>query len=207
MQLSELQTALKRYGFDDNDPLTTWINAAVHMIENEEDWDWLEAATTLSVPASTSTLTLPSDFFKPVQLVDTTNQAALRYWDVRNFSRNIADQTQTGQPEVYTVIGTNTIQLYPVPDASLSLKLIYERQISDMVNGTDLPTPMPARYHYAIVHGAAYIALQAENEEDRSTVAKAEFDSMIDKMRLATSRKDRSFPDQVQDVQGYGGDW
>ena len=33
MLVSEARTALKRYGFDDNDPIISWLNEGMHQLE------------------------------------------------------------------------------------------------------------------------------------------------------------------------------
>jgi hypothetical protein len=207
MTLAQLRTALKRYGFDDRDPLDVWLNAAYHEFEDAHEWPFLETMATLSLLSGYSSLPLPLDFFKVISLKDVTNLKAetkLEPYDYRRFEREILDQSSNnvGAPDKYALIGLGYVQVDPVPNYNASLRLVYQRQLADMVDGT-LEPEFPRRWHYAIAQGAASIGLMAENEEERATTARAEFDAAIGEAASKLALRELDDPEQVADTQGY----
>jgi hypothetical protein len=211
MNLGQMQTTLMRYGFDTTDPLTPWLNAAMHDVEASYDWPWMwEGPISLVVPAGSNTVTLPSDFFKVHSVKDLDHLCKLKFWNRHKFTRLIQDETDTGLMEIYTLIGTNQIQFWRVPITPTNIMMIYQAQTYDMVNPGDIPTtssnPWPTMLHYPIVMRAASIALQAENEEDRAKTAQDEFDRALLRCMGKFSEDQLDEPDTVEDAQGYGAD-
>lgn len=204
MDLAALKLALKRFGFDDSDPLTTWLNAAMREIENEEDWAFLEAETDIAALAGASSLTLPPDFFKVYSLTDTTNKFPVARRDSRWVRRHIETLTETGKAEIFWLIGLNTLKVWRVLDSAATFHLIYVKQLSALVNDADVPG-IPDRFHYTIVRVAAVIGLQAENEEERATTQQLAVERDLGAMRLAYSYRDLTEAEQVVDEQEYGG--
>jgi hypothetical protein len=203
MLVSEGKTALKRFGFDDNDPLLTWLNESMHQFEDAREWGFLQQTTTLSAIAGASTLTLPSALYKIHSIRDVSGKTKLQYMTVSEFERDIEDPTQAGAPEFYTITGTETVQLYPILDTGRNFRVVYQEEFVDMSSDA-AQMPGPTRIHYPIVQGAAMIGLQAENEEDRAVVAKNEFEAAIDRIWGRYSRKELDEPQQVTDVMNYG---
>src|SRR5215831_11782059 len=102
---------VERYGFDQSDPLTEVINMAMHEVEAADDWPFLEEVVLVNANPGTATLVLPTDFVKVITLRDTTHASKLKYWSRHQFALNIQDQTDPGQPEVYTLISTNSLSV------------------------------------------------------------------------------------------------
>lgn len=204
MNLGEMKTALKRFGFDTSDPLATWLNASMHEFEDAAEWSFLLKQTTIVGNAGDSSLILPSDFFKTVSIRNSTDGNKLKWVDSRQFDADVFDFTVQDVPTTYTTLGQTIIRLYPVLDTTTTFVLTYESALLDMVNDTDVPG-IPTRYHYSgIVQGAAAIALQAENEEERSTAARALFDSTVGRAILKFSGETLDEFKTVRDVQEYG---
>lgn len=204
MQLSELKTLLKRTGFSDSDPLSSWLNIGMNWVLDSRDWPFLIKLASDTVVAGTPAITLPTDFRRLITLkcVDTNNK--LDPMEITEFEREISDPTVTGPPMLYLVFG-DLIDVYPTPDATYNMRLFYIKNIPALSLDTDEPE-LPNSLHYAVVQAAATVALQAENEEERAQTAEQEFESTI--ARAWRSLSGASSSDEyrtVTDVMGYTG--
>jgi hypothetical protein len=204
VNVASIKTALKRYaGQSDEDPLLDYINAAYHEFEDAFDWPFLEVRTTLLTGAAgDSTIALPSDFFKPKLLKDTTNNFPLDYMPQAEFYAKFANFSDTGKPMYYTSTGLNTFQLWPVLDSVVSYDLVYQKQFVDLASDADVPA-IPVRYHYGLVYGAAAIALEGESEEDRAAAAEGKFNDWIGRAISKFSSRQLGEPDTVRDAMDY----
>jgi hypothetical protein len=213
VKVSQLKTLLKRYGFDDEDPLMEWLNAAYHEIENAyEKWSWLEASeigTIAEGGTDDGRFTLTRSVRRFIKVRDVTDETALggegldlKYMDFRAMQREFPNLRTKGNPEYFTILGTDTIQVYPVPGAARDIETSYIFELPDL--STDEEEPLvPVADHYTIVRGAAYVALEAENEEERAATAQAQFESALEKMVTNDSIRQVGEPGEVQDVMEY----
>jgi len=209
MQLTQLQTALMRFGFDSTDPLTIWLNAAMHTFEAAFDWPFLEAnPITLTVTAGSNTIQLPADCSKVMYVKDMVQFAKLKYYDRHKFVRQINDPTDIGLAEVYTLVSTNRMQIWRVLQTDTPFEIMYQALCPDMVNPTDMPGsissgPFPDIVQYAIIQMAAAIALQAENEEERADNALKQYEATLLRLMGKFSERELDEPTTVEDAQGY----
>lgn len=205
MTTAQLKTALKRYGFDDGDPLLEWLNAALHDIEDAYDWPWLQNDATITIPAGDLTsAVLPSDFFKPITLKDRTKDYKLKPKTRQWWEDNIDDETDVGAPEFYTQLAIKSLDIWRVPDVETTLYLVYQKEISDLAIDADVPA-IPVRLHYPIVMRAASIGLMAENEENRAETAQSSYESTLDRAISKYTYTDLDEFETVTDQQEYGG--
>ncbi len=210
MFFSDMQALLMRYGFDTSDPLALWINAAKNDFASEQNWPFNEVGPVIiSMAAGTNSVTLPSDFSRPVSLKDNTNLAMLKYWEQHKFIENIQDETDTGLPEVFT-IQARQIQVWRVPTTSINYRLMYQADSPDLVASTDVPQTLsgnvwPEDTHYPIVLNAAFIALMAENEEERAQTAYKQYLDMKMKLMGKYNVLQNADMEATEDTQGYGG--
>jgi hypothetical protein len=205
MLVSEGKTALKRYGFSDTDPLLTWLNAGMREFEAAHDWSFLMNLIQVSSAIGNAGLTVSPVMFKVESIKSVTTGVKLKYLAWLEFESGIEDPTEQGTPRFYTVIGpstSSTIQLYPVPDTVEDYRVLFQQSLTDMANDGD-PMPGPSRIHYPIVLAAAYIALQAENEEERSVTALTQFERSVDRLWTKYNKSELDEPQQVEDVMGY----
>ena len=213
MKVSDLKKALKRYGFDDNDPLLIWLNAAYHEIENAfQRWSFLEATEVGGVSLGglpDGRFTIGGNVRRLVKVRDTTNEGEnqsggvdLEFWDRRKLQRDLSNLRSRGRPEIFTIIGSSTIQVYPVPEEERTIETSYIAALSDLVNDADEPD-IPEANHYTIVRGAAYIGLQAENEEERAASAQGQFEADLSKMIDSDQIRQVGEPPAVVDVMDY----
>lgn len=209
MTVGEIKTALKKFGFNDSDPLLIWINASMHLIEDAyANWSWLQTLESVVQTANDSTFTPAGGVTRVITLKDVTSGGypdELIYWDNRKWEREISKEEDQGDPWVYTIFGAKDIQVYPTPTTAKTYRLKYIKALADLVNDADVPV-VPTKNHYLIVLGAAFIALQAENEEDRAANAQAQFDTGLDRMVLADMKRQIGEPSMVEDTAYYGSD-
>jgi hypothetical protein len=209
MKVEELKTLLKRYGFDDEDPLLSWLNAAYHEIENAyEKWSWLEGEELKE--SAVGEVVLASSIKRMIKLRDVTSELStggegvdLEYMDRRKFMREFPNLLTTGEPEAFTIIGSSKLQVYPVPSSARQFRATFIKALPDLVGNAEEPL-IPVSDHYTIVRGAAYLALESENEEERAATAQAQFESALDKMITNDSIRQIGEPGQVEDVMEYG---
>lgn len=206
MTVAQAKAALKAYGFDDNDPLNAWLDAGKQEIEEAFAWPFLQVINNaILVNATVSALVLPGTAFTVHSVRNMTDKQKLTYMDIVGFEREVSDPTTAGKPTIYTVTANTGIQLYPVPSVQTTFRVVYQDQLADINGlGDGATMPGPARIHYPTVVAAAAIALQADNEEERSQTAQGLRDSAISRlMRKYNTSLDE--PRQVQDVMGYFG--
>lgn len=213
MIVSAAKTALKAYGFDDNDPLLTWLDAAKEEIFSADNWPFLMKVATVNIAPNISVInaTLPADMDDISTIRDTTTlpNKKLKFVDPVAFDRDYTDWTVSGNPSYYTIRASALgpgweVQVWPVPIVAINYRISYRATSVDITGLTD-PTslPGPVTFHYPIVQKAASIALQADNEEDRAATAAAISDTAIGRLRrkLFTNLDEA---DTVTDVMGYG---
>lgn len=207
MNLAEMETIVKRAGFDSGDPLRAWINAAMHDFEDNFDWPWLESERAEIVGAAgVSTIALPPDCLKIITLRDVTNKLKLKYYTMHRFVREIEDPTELGIAEIYTLVGTNVVKLWRVLQAETKYELHYQSTTPDLVAPTDVPTSgvvWPANTHYPIVQSAIAKALLLENEEERAKGHMDAYEKSLENLRRKFGETNLDEPQVVQDVQGY----
>jgi hypothetical protein len=190
MLVSELKTALFKYGFNANDPWLQWMNEAYHAIEIERKrWPWLEKEETKELlVAGEGKFVLTSPVKRVVYARDVTKESAtsgegipLQYIPRTEFERKFRNQKATGNPEYFTILGTNEIQVWPVPTETRKIRVVFIKELVDLANEAAEP-PIPQAFHYCIVMGAAYIALMSENEEERANTAQGQFEAKLQKL-------------------------
>lgn len=203
MLVSEGKTALKRFGFSDEDPLLIWLNAAMRELEEAEDWTFLQLKATFNIVAGDVAISLPSPPVKLYSIRDMTGKKKLTFMTRSEFEREISDPTVRGAPSTYTTQGSAQVTLYPASDSTRSLQVFYQSEFVDMVNDVDTMQG-PTRVHYTIVMLAASIGLHAENEEDR---ARSIHDRAVERIlahQSFYSDTQLDEPQQVTDVMSYG---
>lgn len=208
MKVSQLKTLLKRYGFDDEDPLLDWLNASYHEIENaHQKWSWLESEEVKESAAGE--FSLAASIKRMIKLRDITSELStggegidLVFMDRRRFMREFPNLLSTGEPETFTIIGSSKLQVYPVPPSQRKYRATYIRALPDLATDEEEPL-VPVSDHYTIVRGAAYLALEAENEEERAATAQAQFEAALEKMILNDTIRQVGEPGEVQDVMDY----
>jgi hypothetical protein len=201
-----MTTALKRYGFDDTDPLTSWINAAMHELETAHVWPWMVDVIDATILPSTANKTF-IDYLghRRVDSLSIVSPVAQNVEYVSASEYNGLDPTvKAAWPSFYTFYNEG-IYYWPTIDGSTTvvLRVTYTKTPADLSASTDTPDWIPDSLHMAIVFRAAAIALMAENEEQRATSAQAEYDAAVERGVNFYSKVGSSQGASVLDVQGY----
>ncbi len=205
MNLTAMKTSLKRFGFDDSDPLTDWLNFAMHETADYYPWPFLMASTTnVSVNASGELENIPNDFLKIASLVDHSGAQTikLKQVDYTWFEREVLSPTTTGNPELYAVRGDfDDVVVYPVPTTN-DWVMRYLKTLPDLVSDNDVPG-LPQAFHFPIVLRAAATGHEAENEEDRAQSKLDQWEAAVVRKIQKYSNSTRGEARQVTDTQGY----
>jgi len=206
MDFTELKTALKRYGFDDSDPLDSWLNAGyLDWVCQAYDWPFLQMPPiVIATGIGVSNVVLPSDVGHIMTVKNLDNGQKLSAMERTEFERVVNDPTEGGLPIYYVMTGLDVVTVWRVPNIPVNLRVVYARKLPELVNAGDVPL-IPASLHYAIVQAGAAIALQSENEEERSENAEKQFTNTVNRTwsRMSGSQH-RDEPPTVTDVMGYG---
>ncbi len=203
MDLAALKTALKTYGFSDSDPLETWLNAAMHELEDESNWPFLQKLSTTVTVAMNDTVLLASDVAKLHTLRIITESEPLIYVPRATWEDDVEDPTEVGVPSHYTLLGMRTALLYRVPDSVYSLRYTYKAREADLAAGG--PVLIPAAHHYTIVYKAAVIGLETEEDAgDQVQSVRDSYQGDLSRMMGLYTGQQTSQVDQVRDVMDYG---
>lgn len=90
----------------------------------------METITSINTTANNAFITLPSDLLR-IRRLTTSDYTPLRYVTPDELQADW--RTQTGTPQVFTVIGSQA-QLGPVPDAVYALQLSYFQKVPALSN-------------------------------------------------------------------------
>lgn len=215
MLLSEARTLLKRYGFDENDPIDLWLKGGLLEFCNTYDWPFNHKTLTVTQPANSGLVSLPGipeGLVKTIIVKDLTNDKKLTYMEPTRFYRELETaQLDSGGAQYYTVTGGNLgsgsgtgpgIILWPNQSVDASYWVLYQGFSSFPSNGSD-PLPIPDPCCQSVVTAAAIVALQSENEEERAQTEQAMFDSQVARLINRYNPDHRDEPSQVVDTQGY----
>ncbi len=133
---SNIATLLRR------DDLTAEIKLAINRAiahYSTENWPWFETrSTSLTTTASTKTVAVPSDFVYDLSMHVTVNNAkypvskrTMQYVEELYYSDSLEEQ-----PFIYAHFA-NAFYLYPIPDNTYTLTLLYYAKPAVLTNSTD----------------------------------------------------------------------
>lgn len=188
MNLAELQEGvLTRGGWPQGDALytpavlTQLVNAALHHIETEHDWGWLEheAPATVDVDGFVDP---PEDWQRTITLRHPSGYP-LRKVEVAELDL-LADAS--GTPKLWASSGA-LIAVVPHPDAPVELRHRYIRSEPGLVDDSDAPL-IPARFHQAVIEYATYLAYRREGNLQEAGGALAAYETWREQMRKVASR-------------------
>lgn len=190
MDLSALRTAVRtRLGVPAGDPLVTdtnltdLVNSALHYLETEHDWPWLEATEDLATGIGTPSVTPGATWLRTIDL-RVANGVVLSRRPIEEL--DFLASAGTGEPRLWCVTGA-TIALFPTPSAVVTLKHRFVRTEPDLVSGTDTPL-VPASFHSAIVEYAAHLAYRRTRQADHAKVALDAYADWLAQMKRRGTR-------------------
>ena len=193
---SELKTSIA--DFLNRDDLTTVIPDFISLAEAQMNrevrhYRMEKRATAL---LDTQYTALPTDFLQPIRFlftgsdVSTLEQAsALEISKLRE-----ANNDTTGTPTTYSILDSS-IEVFPKPDATYTLELLYYEKINALNNGSPtnwLLTNYPDAYLYgALLHTAPYLQEDSRIQTWAALYQKAISDINSESERSKTSASGR----------------
>lgn len=163
------------------------INQAILQIDGEYHWPWLEATQTISLVDGTDTYALPADYRATRSMValntDSSNSVLPQVSPTQALSKVTTD---VGFPMGYALYEGNIV-LLPTPGAGYTLKHLYYRQSTELVNDTDEPL-IPDLWHPAVVAAAAGNIAMREELRGIKDACDVDVANWIRKMRNALRR-------------------
>lgn len=145
--------------------LTALINEAIHTLEYEGEWWWLEGTETLNATVGNSTLTPSSTNYSRTKSLTYTTGQDLDLKDIAFLDILLPSQ---GPPAFYGFWG-NIIHIRPKADTSYSFTHRYLKRELDLASGSDTPL-VPDRFTPAIVEYAAYLGYRRSNDGDNAAL-------------------------------------
>lgn len=169
------------------------VRDALSDIARRIDMPGLRATFNATTVAGTATLTLPSDdvriysAFNPV-FRDQLDEVAQEAVDTA--------VAASGRPYLYAVSGS-TVTLYPTPDDAYSLQFRYAKDVTGIVEATDLSTFVPDTYLNMLVAFARHRLFRLEDDVAMSQFWRAEYERDLGRMEIDVQRGDRNRVRQV----------
>lgn len=158
------------------------INAAVHLVETEDDWAWLETTENIVTVNGTDTYPTAATCLRTLAVRSPQN-LVLRRMDVRE----IDGWTGSGTPRIYATFGASLV-VRPTPTVVETLLHRFLRTEPELVNAADTPL-LPTSYHPAVVEAAAMMAFRRENKTQAAEGAKATYNDWVEQMRRRANRR------------------
>ncbi len=192
MDLAALRSAvLTRMGNPSDDALyptsvlTQLVNAALHYIETEHDWGWLETVESIPTVAAQGTYTPAATWARSLEL--SSGGFPLKRVTVVDLELL---RDSTGAPKMWAAYG-NALEVVPVPTGVATLRHRFIRTEPDLAADSDTPL-MPARWHQAIVDYATYLAYRREGNLQDAGTALAAYDTWLEQMLRVAGRYSRN---------------
>lgn len=148
------------------------INDGMASLSEERDWPWLEATTTISLVAGTTSYPLPSNATR-LHLLSVGGHELdfVQYRDLLRY-HNVQ-----GAPVRYSVVGGNVI-VSPEPVAAETLDVYYQRSENVLVSGSDTVL-CPDRYaSIATTYAALYAAIRVRDQNLIASLSKLQKDEL-----------------------------
>lgn len=186
MTIEEMFAEIDLYGFDDLEPnqKLLLLNESYMDIVTREPWPFMEKMVTITQPSTTDLVSVPdNDLASVLSLIDTTNKNVLT--PERNDvieKTYIVDNVGASTPLRYYFVG-ESLYLYPKPAGQVTLRLMYVRSPSNLLETTvEADILIPARHHGIIVYGALVKAYLV-NDDPQAAVFQNLYESRYQQMR------------------------
>ncbi len=204
MNLGQLRSEVySRSGIPLNDGLitassvTSAINEAMHSVNAEESWEWLQAVETINTVAGQDLYTPAANWRQSLDLRHTDDRT-LNWWNP--FELRTRWALIAGGEPIEWAINVNQILLRPIPDGVYPIVHTYLIMDPDLVADGDSPL-VPASEHSAIIEYATYLVLRRDSENPRAQLAQQAYTTWLAQERGKRLRVVR--PYRVRVRQGY----
>lgn len=177
---------LNDHGFTDSTSgrKVSMLNDALYDAASRHPWPFLETSLNLTFNGSSGAPTnFPANFRAVLDVTDLSNQNMKVEWvRLDDLDDRGTDYTMGGAPQVYYFIG-NTINFWPIPAASASVRMRYIRVPAALTESTvEANVEWPIRHHRAIVLGALFRLYDLEDDPELSQRFQGHFEQRLAQM-------------------------
>lgn len=164
-----------------------WANRVIkHISASEGHWRWLEKTASFDTVASQMTYDLPTDMdlsgHKVYSLRQKDSPVKLIQMNQRRFDELEPNPTAEGNPYWYVPWG-NTIRLYPIPSAVITMYLRYIKTVTALTDSAASTTDIPDKFDEVILSGIKVHAFRMFPEWGNSAEQVALFENGIMQMK------------------------
>lgn len=204
--LTQLSQAVQDYGYgtDLSSQITGFLNEEYRNIAGERRWEWLQAENaSIQINPGFFGVTLTINDIRNIEAVfamDTSGVAyPLRYMSpIKLRERVVRDAAQSayGTPRYWSV-WAGQINLWPAGDQQYNLDILYVKNITALVSGSDFPL-IPEAYDDALVWGAVGRLAIRKHDWITHQFAMNQRDAVRAEMRADYELKQRQTADEVE---------
>ena len=169
--------------FFKDDVLDDAINNAIATFESERNWPWQLQQTNLVTSDASGDVPVPDDWRATRSVWCESDLGEVAPYDLLEKAETI------GTPAVFAMVG-NTMKVWPYAPAGTTIKLIYSRQPTLLVNDADEPQ-MPALYYPAIIAKAAQLASVREDDRAAAGTHLLEYQQWLERLLVVTVQSTR----------------
>lgn len=204
MNLEQLRDASRRRlgvpsadAFFTDPILDDLVNESLQVLSMEEDWPWLQVATTFATVSGTRGYTPPAGWNR-TKALGIDGYDALQWRSLQEI-REVPTAT-TGVPQYYTVFAEQVL-LAPIPNGVYTILHDYVKIEPDLTLATDTPL-IPTQFHHAVVAYVAHLAHLRAGDAQMASAALADYQGWLSRMR--NHRRRSSAPLRVRVRPGGG---
>jgi len=204
MDLGRILAHLDAHGFEDSD---TQIKVdIIYDIITEfcslTDWPWLDAEADITLTGGSNTVTLPSDFLRPVSFIIPSLGISLNPERMERINKNFSSAlTFSGSPIYYYPVA-GALKVYPVPNQSYAAKLQYKRLQGTLTSSSaESAIIIPPRHHRGIIVNGSLAALYAmEDDPDNEAIFQRRYERRVELATADMWRTQDDRPDYMEDL-------
>ncbi len=163
-------------GLYTDDVCTSLINSALHYLESEADWGWLETEATVATINGTATYALPAGYRSTIAVLNADGFPL----DQATAAMHRLLRGAVGAAKVWDIYGSD-LRLAPTPNAVVNITHVYIGAEDDLVADEDVPS-LPSVWHDAVVEYAAYLGFRRWGPQADAGSALAAYETWLEQM-------------------------
>lgn len=145
--------------------------------------DTLDAASDMIVTPPLNAVTLPTDAFEVLGILNTTDGIPMREITGRkSWMQMFPLQSDTPGPPLYYRLFNNTIQVFPYPSQATQLRVEYKVRPGRFASASDVPV-FPSEFHGMLVEYIMALAYQDDGNPQQATAHMAVFEERLAEMK------------------------
>lgn len=180
-------------GLQDSTTVNNAINDALHHVESEADWPWLQASETLTTAAGDDTYT-PAATWVRTKRLRVADYEPMQPCTPIELDDLHPDSSHRAQPTHFAVV-EGVLVVRPVPDGVYSLLHLFTKTETDLTDDAHSPL-LPARFHPAIVEYACFVLHRRARQAAEAAGALAAYEGWL--RRMHDDRRRTTGPSKVR---------